>query len=449
MDQDNLSLDLLLQETLALSEILKETSGKMQKHESASASKDLSLVETQENKDNTEKNIKEEVQATHTDHDQEYSDKFDSSFDRFETKMLEETFDQIEMIQRKNSLAIIEELRKEQLRKEEEKLAKIREEELHILEREEKESLHLELLAEEIEQEELSLEDIRLAEEKREEELRESIRQELREEVRRKIREEHLQKAQEFAAVDQSFARSIFAPTNKALISYPHAPGIIYKLDSSIGTFCVRGFPTENIALSMKELNKTTGPKRSQLKLSPEDGLTQVKFFVTKSLELAEAIKEQIVNRRFPHQEDSVCNISDPGFSWWMNADELNENTEDSGRFEIFFKAHSVNRMEKFIQLGPIGDSSLAAQRMNQARALLSDSFPISEYSCDEKNFSIATSKPDHLGFIAFKNIFLHGENETELENFPETPVGRSLFYYFQELATVRKFWIEVKASLS
>lgn len=438
MDQDNLSLDLLLQETLALSEILKETSGKMQKHEGAVASNDQSL-QTQKNEE------KEPIYNG----DEEYSDKFDTQFNRFETKMLEETFDQIEMIQRKNSLAIIEELRKEQLRKEEEKLERIRAEETRLIEAEEEESLRLELLAEEIEAQEITKEDLRLAEIRKEEILREQIREEVREEMRRKLREEQLQKAQILAENDQSFARSIFAPTKKPLMNYPHAPGIIYKLDSSIGTFCVRGFPTENIALAMKDIYKSTSPKRSQLKLGEEDELSQVKFFVTKSVELAEAIKEQIVNRRFPHQEDSVCNISDPGFSWWMNADELNEMGEASGRFEIFFKAHGVNRMDKFIQLGPIGDSTLAIQKMNQARTLLNDSFPIIEYSCDEKNFSVATSKPDHLGFIAFKNIFLHGENETELENFPDTSVGRSLFYYLQELATVRKFWIEVKASLS
>lgn len=438
MDQDNLSLDLLLQETLALSEILKETSGKMQKHKGAVAFNDQSL-QTQKNEE------KEPIYNG----DEEYSDKFDTQFNCFETKMLEETFDQIEMIQRKNSLAIIEELRKEQLRKEEEKLVRIRAEETRLIEAEEEESLRLELLAEEIEAQEITKEDLRLAEIRKEEILREQIREEVREEMRRKLREEQLQKAQILAENDQSFARSIFAPTKKPLMNYPHAPGIIYKLDSSIGTFCVRGFPTENIALAMKDIYKSTSPKRSQLKLGEEDGLSQVKFFVTKSVELAEAIKEQIVNRRFPHQEDSVCNISDPGFSWWMNADELNEMGEASGRFEIFFKAHGVNRMDKFIQLGPIGDSTLAIQKMNQARTLLNDSFPIIEYSCDEKNFSVATSKPDHLGFIAFKNIFLHGENETELENFPDTSVGRSLFYYLQELATVRKFWIEVKASLS
>ena len=128
-----------------------------------------------------------------------------------------------------------------------------------------------------------------------------------------------------------------------------------------------------------------------------------------------------------------------------MNLDQ--ENISE-GRFEIFFRSHGINRAEKYIQLGPIGDGSVAALRMNQARTLLRSSFPISEFSCDDKSFTVASSKPDHLSFVSFRNIFLEGANHTELENFPDNSVGRTLFYYFHELAIVRKFWIEVKTKL-
>lgn len=247
---------------------------------------------------------------------------------------------------------------------------------------------------------------------------------------------------------EHGFIKDIFAPVTNKII-YPQRPGIIYKIDSSFGTFCVRGFSSENISSDFKDLNKQNSKKKSLLKLQLEDDLSEVKFFETKYFELAQAIKNQIINRRFPHQEDSVCNISDPGFSWWMDPGELDSQGNYIGRFEIFFKAHSINRMDKCIQLGPIGDPSIVAQRMNQARNLLKGSFPISEYSCDDKSFSVSSDKPDHLSFLAFKNIFLKGDNNTELENFPEDEIGKTLYFYFHELATVRKFWIEVKSSLS
>lgn len=225
---------------------------------------------------------------------------------------------------------------------------------------------------------------------------------------------------------------------------YPETPGVIYKIDSGPSTFCVRGYTANNIREAFNELKDGSSSKRPILKLGYSDDVSEILFFETKTIELAEAVREQIINRRFPHQEDAVCNISDPGFSWWMDISA----DKGHGRFEIFFKSHGINRAEKYIQLGPIGDGGVAALRMNQARTLLRSSFPISEYSCDDKSFSVASMKPDHLSFISFKNIFLEGINNTELENFPDNSMGRTLYYYFQELAMVRKFWIEVKKKL-
>lgn len=230
---------------------------------------------------------------------------------------------------------------------------------------------------------------------------------------------------------------------------YPLGPGVIYKIDNSHSTFCVRGISVANINEGFSELLNIDSSKRSILKIVNQTDFESICFFETTTFELAEVLREQIINRRFPHQEDAVCNISDPGFSWWMNVSDF-ENTEDRlGRFEIFFRSHGINRADKYIQLGPIGDGSVAALRLNQARTLLRSSFPISEFSCDDKSFSVASLKPDHLGFISFKNIFLQGVNNTKLENFPDNSLGRTLFYYFHELSIVRKFWIEVKAKLS
>jgi hypothetical protein len=226
----------------------------------------------------------------------------------------------------------------------------------------------------------------------------------------------------------------------------PESSGIIYKIDNSISTFCVRGYSCDNIREAFVELNKPDSTKRLLLKLNKDSTTDSIQFFETKNVELAVAACKKIINRRFPHQEDTLCNISDPGFSWWMDIDQAN--SENMGRFEIFFKSHGINRAEKYIQLGPIGDGAIAALRMNQAHTLLRSSFPIGEFSCDGKSFTVASLKPDHLSFISFKKIFLEGINLTELENFPDNDIGRTLFYYFQELAIVRKFWIEVKTKL-
>lgn len=251
--------------------------------------------------------------------------------------------------------------------------------------------------------------------------------------------------ADSLVAEVETEAETVAVPEIQAVAipeTLPETPGIIYKIDSGSSTFCVRGFSTANIREAFREISDTSSSKRIILKIDSDRTPieAEVNFFETKSFELAEAVREQIVNRRFPHQEDAVCNISDPGYSWWMNV--------QSSGFEIFFRSHGINRAEKYIQLGPIGDGGVAALRMNQARTLLRSSFPISEFSCDDKSFTVASTKPEHLSFISFKNIFLEGTNHTELENFPDNSVGRTLYYYFHELAIVRKFWIEVKTKL-
>jgi hypothetical protein len=235
-------------------------------------------------------------------------------------------------------------------------------------------------------------------------------------------------------------------PTPSIITKAPETSGIIYRIDDSVGTFCVRGFAVSNIKNALIELNKSDSTKRPILKLGKEDdSLDQVFYFKTKNFELAESIREQIINRRFPKVEDSVCNISDPGFSWWMDVSL----SSGEGRFDIFFKSHSINRAEKYIQLGPIGDGAIAALRMNQARTLLRSSFPITEFVCSDRSMTVATNKPDHLSFLSFKNIFLLGENHTEEENFPDNSLGRTLYFYFHEMAAIRKFWIEVQNRLS
>lgn len=218
----------------------------------------------------------------------------------------------------------------------------------------------------------------------------------------------------------------------------PLAPGIIFRIDRGTNTFCVRGFTTENINYQLKALPYESA-KLMLLKAQNEND--NIFYFETKTFEVAEIIKDQIINRRFPIQEDAVCNISDPGYSWWMDV--------TPGRFEIHFKSNSIQRAEKFVKLGPVGDSKIAMLRLNQAHALLRSSFPLTEFSCTDKSLVVATSKPDHSSFLSFQNIFLQGENHTCPENFPDNSTGKTLYFYFLELATLRKFWIEVEAKLS
>ena len=215
----------------------------------------------------------------------------------------------------------------------------------------------------------------------------------------------------------------------------PAAPGVIYRIDEGNNTFCIRAIATSNIEEEFHHLNF------KMFKLEDAASISLINFYETPTVEQAQAVIDQISNRRFPKQEDLLCNISDPGFSWWMDV--------EYDRFEVFFRSHGINRMEKYIQLGPIGDQKMAALRMGQVQTLLRSSFPVSEFSSTEKGFAIGTLKPEHLGFKSFRDVFVKGENFTNFENFPDNTLGRTLYFYFHELASIRRFWIEVQSKLS
>jgi hypothetical protein len=221
----------------------------------------------------------------------------------------------------------------------------------------------------------------------------------------------------------------------KNVISRPIASGLIYRIDDAGSTYCIRAIATQNIEEEFSHIDRVT------LKIADDFPLESLSYFELPTIEQAEAVIQQLCNRRYPKLEDSLCNISDPGFSWWMD--------QRPERFEIFYRSHGINRAEKYIQLGPIGDQKMAEFRMGQIQTLLRSSFPLSEFSNTNKGFAVGTNKPEHLGFKSFKDIFLKGENQTSLENFPDNAHGRTLYFYFHELAAIRKFWIEVQTKLS
>ncbi len=217
-------------------------------------------------------------------------------------------------------------------------------------------------------------------------------------------------------------------------VKYPSTPGVLFRLDAGVATFCVKGISTPNIADSFNLLKEGNEEIRKELKMKEESEIDGLLFFETKTVELANAIRENLINRRFPIEEDMVCNISDPGFSWWFN--------ESQSGFQIYFKSHGLNRAEKYLRLGPIGDSSVAIMRFKQAESLIRGFFPVNEFACTDKVFSLSTVRPNHLSYRILKDMFVNGINETSMSQFPASSLGRTLYNYFQEVAALRGFWL-------
>lgn len=220
----------------------------------------------------------------------------------------------------------------------------------------------------------------------------------------------------------------------------PAAPGIIFRIERGQNTYCLRGFVSSQLAESFDYVKSGKTDLLASLKMNDLSLIEEVHFFETPSFEIAESIKDEMFNRRFPIEEDVLCNLSDPGYTWWFQ--------ETENKLFIYFRAQSIDRQNRYTKLGPIGDVKIAEKRLREASVILRNSIPLSEFTCNEKQFMIATTRPDHPSFEHFKNIFLKGENFTRPENFPDSAIGRTLYFYFQELAWARQFWIQIESML-
>ena len=220
--------------------------------------------------------------------------------------------------------------------------------------------------------------------------------------------------------------------------SLSHEPGLVYFIESGVSTFCLRVLATPNIAETFEDEGEGLVEK---LNIKHAVVLDDLLFFETETFELAQVISDELGNRRFPIQEDVLCNLSDPGFSWWMDVGE--------DHFQIFYKSHGLYRSENYIRLGPLGDHAIASGRFSQAETLFRRSFPVGDFAISDKGFSITTTSPEHSAFKILRNIFLNGENDTDLKDFDLSEDARVLYLYFKERAALRSFWILVMDSIS
>lgn len=218
-----------------------------------------------------------------------------------------------------------------------------------------------------------------------------------------------------------------------SLSSYPDSPGVIYTLQKGKGTFGMKGAAVLSISDTFKGLEGNT-ELLGKLRINLEGDLNAVEYFQTESYEGAEVLVDTMMSRRFPYQEDMICNISDPGFSWWGNFSQTS--------FEIHFLSHQVERSGQLVRLGPVGDRKIAARRFKQFFLLFSQYINKENFVCTEKVFSYSVEKMSGI-FFDLKNLFFMGVFSETLKTL--TSLDKTLYYYLEELATARRFWLEVE----
>ena len=255
-----------------------------------------------------------------------------------------------------------------------------------------------------------------------------------------------LYKSHNHAETEQEFfevAQDAYEEDESEEVCYPEAPGVVYHLEIGVSTFAIRAVATQDIDETFIYLRSGEPSLLASLKLTPSEGefqdISGARYFQTESVELAQMITDQLANRRFPRIEDQLCNLSDPGFSWWLSDEE--------SKFTIYYKSHGLGREERFMKLGPIGDRMIHSKRMQLLRPLIQGLFPIKEWVSTDKVFSVE-SVGNHPGYELFKQIFTLGQWPVEHPAFSTSKLGLTLYLHLQELTTMRAFWRQVDSEV-
>lgn len=244
-------------------------------------------------------------------------------------------------------------------------------------------------------------------------------------------------KMKEFMASEDLFTDQIESKEH-----YPNSAGLIFRICESAGTYIVRSVCVDNIKHEMQAIQEDfTAKDYSKLRLEEAEDIAELRHFVCESLEQAEVLHELFSNRRLPKEEDVLCNISDPGFSWWLDT--------QPGRCTIYFKSHGVECAQSYLKLGPLSDINVFRRRMNQLNALLQNhACGMSIYE-DDSSLNISLNGQQSPFFNAVKKLILKGELDEDGELIGILYENITLRYYLQEVALVRRFWLHIEQILN
>lgn len=227
----------------------------------------------------------------------------------------------------------------------------------------------------------------------------------------------------------------------------PASAGVLYHIQRSTSIFVVRTLASKNLQEDFKRISDSPEDYPSLRLIDGEkNSLQDLRYFSVEDFSQAEIIHDQISNRRFPIYEERMCNLSDPGFSWWMFKSKTG--------FHVSFNL-SVNSGENTVKLGPLGDQQLATKTFIGFAELLDKSgLP---FNVQNEINRIQFSEGDSFLMSEFQDLFelgVIGEGMTKLFKLlakrKQSAIDlETTWFYFQELAALRRFWIQIEFDLS
>lgn len=228
----------------------------------------------------------------------------------------------------------------------------------------------------------------------------------------------------------------------------PEGPAVLYHVQKASSVFVIRTMVSHNVKQDyFKILERPEDyPSLRLLENGNQNVSEKLKFFVVENPDQGEIIHDQLHNRRFPIREEMMCNLSDPGFSWWL--------TKKNKGFQLSFTM-SVSADENTIKLGPLGDRELAVHNFQ----VLSELISLAGIEMNIQNEMNRVQFSDCEEFILeeLKDIFEFGvvtQTLTDIfriisKQVKDSSTLETTWFYLQELAAMRRFWIQIEFDLN
>jgi len=226
----------------------------------------------------------------------------------------------------------------------------------------------------------------------------------------------------------------------------PAGPGVLYHIQKSAGLFVIRTLVSPNIKFDYNQI--IANPEEyPSLRLVDGDSPVEsrLRFFLVDDPAQAEIIHDNLNNRRFPTNEELMCNISDPGFSWWL--------TGFGEGFQLSFNL-SLSEGTAKVRLGPLGDQQLALRNFQNFEFLIQTS-GLALNMQNEMNRVQFVDGEDFL-LEELRDLFELGVVNDGLRDLfrllsktsKDISTLEMIWLYFQELAAMRRFWIQIQYDL-
>ncbi len=232
-----------------------------------------------------------------------------------------------------------------------------------------------------------------------------------------------------------------------APVALPQAPGIIYLVEKNTGTFVVRSFVAKNLKADFAAvLNAPEDFPSLKLIEGAQPRTGELRFFECDSDLEARALHERLGQRRLPLDEEALCNLSDPGFSWWLE--------EEPQGFVLHSKLNSLD--EKLQRLGPLMDEAAG----KKSWALLATTLGLFPLGIDARveTGRFCFQSPAHP-FIAeaFLRVYRDGVIGEELVDLFKLFAKKSelhadlesLWTHLSEAAATRRLWLAIQRRLA